>query len=54
MGEPPRAVVMDTYALMAKSCDAITIVIARERSPILLGDKVLQIIAGEEHIKTIW
>ncbi|MEM2127374.1 MAG: PIN domain-containing protein [Candidatus Bathyarchaeia archaeon] len=37
------------------TCDAITIAIAREwQSPILSGDKDLQIMAKEEQIKTIW
>lgn len=37
------------------TCDAITIAIAREwQSPILSGDKDLQIMAKEEHIRTIW
>lgn len=36
------------------TCDAITIAIAREwESPILSGDKDLQIMAKEQHIKTI-
>lgn len=37
------------------TCDAITIAIAKEwQSPILSGDKDLQIMAREEHIRTIW